>query len=58
MGKQNMLDNVVMLNEVVHEAKVKKRPSIIFKVDFEKAYDSVEWGVLEYMMGRMNFCAN
>lgn len=52
-----MLDSVVVINEVVHEAKVKRRPSIIFKVDFEKAYDSVDWGFLEYMMNRMGFCA-
>jgi hypothetical protein len=25
---------------------------MIFKVDFEKAYDSVDWGFLDYMLGR------
>ena len=28
---------------------------MIFKVDFEKAYDSVSWGFLNYMMMRMGF---
>ena len=29
---------------------------MVFKVDFEKAYDSVSWGFLDYMMMRMGFC--
>ncbi|KHN18070.1 Putative ribonuclease H protein, partial [Glycine soja] len=28
---------------------------MVFKVDFEKAYDSVSWQFLLYMMGRMGF---
>ncbi|GAU40270.1 hypothetical protein TSUD_60610 [Trifolium subterraneum] len=27
----------------------------MFKVDFEKAYDSVDWGFLEYMLRRLGF---
>jgi hypothetical protein len=30
---------------------------LIFKVDFEKAYDSVEWSFLDYMLGRFGFCS-
>jgi len=33
-----------------------KKQCLIFKVDFEKAYDSVDWGFLEYMMGRVGMC--
>jgi hypothetical protein len=29
---------------------------MVFKVDFEKAYDSVDWGFLEYMLQRFGFC--
>lgn len=29
---------------------------MIFKVDFEKDFDSVRWDYLLYMMRRMNFC--
>ncbi|XP_057419451.1 uncharacterized protein LOC130713677 [Lotus japonicus] len=32
-----------------------KKETLIFKVDYEKAYDSVSWEFLEYMMGRMHF---
>ncbi|MCI73732.1 receptor-like kinase, partial [Trifolium medium] len=28
---------------------------MLFKVDFEKAYDSVDWGYLDAVMGRTGF---
>jgi hypothetical protein len=28
---------------------------MLFKVDFEKAYDSVDWGYLDAVMGKMSF---
>ena len=46
----------MILNEVVEEAKRCKKPTLVFKVDFEKAYDSVSWSFLEYMLDRMGFC--
>jgi hypothetical protein len=36
--------------------KKKKKECLIFKVDFEKAYDSVDWCFLEYMFQRCGFC--
>lgn len=56
LGGRNMLDGVVVANEIVHAAKSDKKPTILLKVDFEKAYDTVDWGFLKYMMRRMNFC--
>jgi len=41
------------VNEVVDLAKRSNRECLILKVDFEKAYDSVNWGFLEYMMRRV-----
>ena len=38
-------------------AKKLKKECWILKVDFEKAYDSVDWGFLEYMLNRVGFCA-
>jgi hypothetical protein len=55
-GRQ-LVDGVVVVNEVVDLAKKIGQSCLIFKVDFEKAYDSVEWSFLDYMLGRFGFCA-
>jgi len=36
-----ILDNVLMAIEVLEEVKRKKKSCVLFKVDYEKAYDSV-----------------
>jgi hypothetical protein len=54
-GRQ-LVDGVVVINEVVDLVKRTGRSCIIFKVDFEKAYDSVDWSFLEYMLDRFGFC--
>ena len=53
---RHILHGVMIANEVIAEAKFKNNPCMVFKVDFEKAYDSVSWGFLNYMMMRMGFC--
>jgi hypothetical protein len=53
---RNLVDGVMVVNEVVDLAKRSGKKCLIFKVDFEKAYDSVEWGFLEYMLRRFGFC--
>jgi hypothetical protein len=53
---RNLVDGVVIVNEVVDWAKKAKKDCLIIKVDFEKAYDSVDWGFLEYMLIRCGFC--
>jgi hypothetical protein len=52
---RNLVDGVLVVNEVVKLAKKSKKECLIFKVDFEKAYDSVNWGFLEYMLQRFGF---
>lgn len=37
-----ILDGVVVLNEIIEEAKKTKRKLLIFKADFAKAFDSVD----------------
>ncbi|GAU48539.1 hypothetical protein TSUD_282910 [Trifolium subterraneum] len=36
--------------------KKTRKEVVVFKVDFVKAYDSVDWGFLEYMLRRFGFC--
>ena len=36
-------------------SKKKKKSCCLFKIDFEKAYDSVSWEFLYYILGRMGF---
>lgn len=52
---RNMLDSIVVTNEVIHDARTKKKQTFLFKVDSEKAYDSVSWSFL-FMLRRLNFC--
>lgn len=38
---RKLMDSVVALNELVHYLKMKKKKGLLFKVDFKKAFDSV-----------------
>jgi len=53
-GRQ-LVDGVVAVNEIIDFARKARKDCLIFKVDFEKAYDSVSWSFLEYMMQRLGF---
>ncbi|MCI94610.1 cysteine-rich receptor-like protein kinase [Trifolium medium] len=39
---RQILDGILIANEVVDEARRDKKELMLFKVDFEKAYDSVD----------------
>jgi len=54
---RGLLDSVLVENEVLEEYKRKKKSCVFFKVDYEKAYDSVSWEFLYYMLKRLGFCA-
>jgi mannosylglycoprotein endo-beta-mannosidase len=43
---RNILEGVVILHETVHELHRRNQNGIIFKIDFEKAYDKVKWDFL------------
>jgi hypothetical protein len=53
-GRQ-ILDGILVANEVVDEARKRKKELLLFKVDFEKAYDSIDWYYLEEVMVKMGF---
>ena len=41
---------VLVANEVVDEYRKDGKPSVVFKINFEDAYDFVEWGFLDFVL--------
>jgi hypothetical protein len=39
---RNIIEGAVILHETLHELHTKKQDGVIFKIDFEKAYDKVK----------------
>ncbi|GKU94416.1 hypothetical protein SLEP1_g7914 [Rubroshorea leprosula] len=56
IGGRHIADGIIITNELIHDAKRRKRPTLIFKADFEKAYDSVNWSFLDCMLQKLGFC--
>jgi len=52
---RQILDGILIANEVVDEARKLKKELLLFKADFEKAYDSVDLGYLDSVMEGMSF---
>jgi uncharacterized protein YpiB (UPF0302 family) len=53
MGGRNIMTRVFTLHEILHETRLRKECGIILKLDFEKAYDNVNWALLfTYMKAR------
>lgn len=53
-GRQ-ILDGVVVVNEMIDLVKKRRDECLLLKMDFEKAYDSVSWSFMDYMLGRLGF---
>lgn len=43
MKGRNILDGVMITKEVIHQCKCTDHKSYLLKLDFEKAYDTVNW---------------
>nr|GEW42763.1 RNA-directed DNA polymerase, eukaryota, reverse transcriptase zinc-binding domain protein [Tanacetum cinerariifolium] len=50
LKERQIFDGPFILNEVIRWCKKKKKQSMIFKVDFEKAYDSVRWDFVDAIL--------
>jgi hypothetical protein len=46
LQKRNIMNNVLALHEILHETKREGQTGVILKLDFEKAYDQVNWDFL------------
>ncbi len=53
-GKQT-LDCVMVANETVHHLRHSNQEGLLLKLDFEKAYDSVDWVYLDDVLRLMGF---
>ncbi|GKA37476.1 RNA-directed DNA polymerase, eukaryota, reverse transcriptase zinc-binding domain protein [Tanacetum coccineum] len=53
-GRQ-ILDGPLMVSEIIDWYKKKNKKLMIFKVDFEKAFVSVNWSYLDYVLLHMGF---
>ncbi|CAL8998321.1 unnamed protein product, partial [Prunus brigantina] len=53
-GRQ-ILDAALIANEVVEESRRLNKSGMVFKIDFEKAYDHVEWRFIDEVMIREGF---
>ncbi|GJU06692.1 RNA-directed DNA polymerase, eukaryota [Tanacetum coccineum] len=55
ISERQILDGPFILNEVIQWCKTKKKQYLIFKVDFEKAYDFVRWDFLDDVLRKFGF---
>ncbi|GJV99906.1 RNA-directed DNA polymerase, eukaryota, reverse transcriptase zinc-binding domain protein [Tanacetum coccineum] len=52
---RNILDGPLILNEVMAWYRKRKKDLMVFKVDFEKAFDSLRWDYLDLIMVKLGF---
>jgi hypothetical protein len=50
---RNIVEGLVMLHETIHKIHRKRMSGVVLKLDFEKAYDNVNWNFLQQTL-RMN----
>jgi hypothetical protein len=52
---RNIMEGAIILYETLHEMHRKKLDGVILKLDFEKAYDKVDWKFLQQTMRMKGF---
>jgi ribosomal protein L21E len=52
---RNIMEGVIVLHETIHEMHRKKQDGLIFKVDFEKAYDKINWSFVQQTLRMKGF---
>lgn len=46
---------IIIVNKLVHSLRRSGLEGTIFKINFEKVYDHVNWGFVHYMLRKMGF---
>jgi hypothetical protein len=47
---RHIMEGVVLLHETIHDLHKKKQDGVILKLDFEKAYDKIEWPFIQQVL--------
>ncbi|GKA92962.1 putative RNA-directed DNA polymerase, eukaryota, reverse transcriptase zinc-binding domain protein [Tanacetum coccineum] len=55
IANRQILDGPLILSEVIDWYKKIKKKMLLFKIDFEKAFDSVSWRYLDFMLCNLGF---
>ena len=48
-------DGILALHEIVHEVKLRRQRGEFLKLDFQKAYDHLDWSFLRQVLIRRGF---
>jgi len=49
------MSGIMILHEVIHETKRRKQIGVVLKLDFEKAYDKINWDFLMSCLRQRGF---
>ena len=52
---RNIMEGVIVLHKTIHQLHKKKQSGVIFKIDFEKAYDKVKWSFVQQTLRMKGF---
>jgi hypothetical protein len=52
---RNIMEGAMILHEMLHELHTQKKDGVIFKIDFEKVYDKVNWNFLQQALRPKGF---
>jgi hypothetical protein len=54
--RRNIMNGIMCLHEILHDTRVKKKDGVTLKLDFEKAYDKINWIFLLETLKQRGFC--
>lgn len=57
MRGRNISDDILVTSEIIHSMKLKRTQGVLLKLDFEKAFDTINWDFLLDVLEHMNFGA-